>query len=78
MDGDGCIFSRDYLCQGQAGGFAAAQQLSAGIHDYLRRSPERTPPGARLLIMLYLSMHGIESALIGNVCTVPGTMTRRS
>jgi hypothetical protein len=67
MDGDGCIFSQEHLCQGQAGGFAAAQRLSAGIMDYLRRSQERIPPGSRLLITLYLSMAGIESVLLGNV-----------
>ena len=76
MDGDGCIFSQDSLRQGQAGGFAAAQKLSAGINDYLRRSQERIPPGARLLVMLYLSMAGIESVLLGNVCVIRHSLAR--
>lgn len=70
LDGDGCIFAQDYLCQGQAGGFKAAEELSTEVTKYLRRLPERIPTGARIVTMVFLSKVGLEGALHRNgICT---------
>jgi len=67
LDGDGCIFSQKYLCQGQAGGFKAAEELSTEVMKYLRGLPERIPTGVKIVTMIFLSKAGLESVLHRNV-----------
>jgi hypothetical protein len=67
LDGDGCIFSQEYLCQGQAGGFKAAEELSTEVTKYLRGLPERIPTGAKIVTMVFLSKVGLEGVLHRNV-----------
>ncbi|CAG7848822.1 SubName: Full=Uncharacterized protein {ECO:0000313/EMBL:CCA68125.1} [Serendipita indica DSM 11827] len=71
LDGDGCIFSEQYLCQGYEGGIQAAQALSEGLTRYLRTSKQRMPTGCRILTMLFLSKSGMEAVLCRNhICTL--------
>ncbi|KAG8856631.1 hypothetical protein FRB91_000529 [Serendipita sp. 411] len=55
LDGDGCIFSEEYLKQGHEGGALAAEQLSKGVMKYLRTNVEGSYTGAKIVTMVFLS-----------------------
>ncbi|KAG8830455.1 hypothetical protein FRC18_008060 [Serendipita sp. 400] len=66
LDGDGCIFSEEYLKQGHEGGALAAEQLSKGVMKYLRTNVEGSYTGAKIVTMVFLSKTGMESVLYRN------------
>lgn len=63
IDGDGAIFSREYLMQGEAGGRKAAERLSSGIMDYIRTSTYHIPTGIKIWTIIFLSKAGLEQTL---------------
>ena len=63
IDGDGAIFSREYLMQGEAGGRKAAERLSSGIMDYIRTSTHHIPTGVKIWTVVFLSKAGLEQTL---------------
>ena len=63
IDGDGAIFSREYLMQGEAGGRKAAERLSSGITDYIRTSTHHIPTGIKIWTIVFLSKAGLEQTL---------------
>ena len=63
IDGDGAIFSREYLMQGEAGGRKAAERLSSGIMDYIRTSTHHIPTGIKIWTIVFLSKAGLEQTL---------------
>lgn len=63
IDGDGAIFSREYLMQGEAGGRRAAERLSSGIMDYIRTATHHIPTGIKIWTIVFLSKAGLEQTL---------------
>jgi len=63
IDGDGAIFSREYLMQGEAGGRKAAERLSSGVMDYIRTSTQHIPTGIKIWTIVFLSKAGLEQTL---------------
>ena len=63
IDGDGAIFSREYLMQGEAGGRKAAERLSSGIMDHIRTSTYHIPTGIKIWTIVFLSKAGLEQTL---------------
>ncbi|KAI0076649.1 hypothetical protein K474DRAFT_1707982 [Panus rudis PR-1116 ss-1] len=63
IDGDGTIFSQEYIARGQAGGLEAAQRLAEEIQDYLRRQESAPPSTYELSIYCFLHKKGLMDTL---------------
>jgi hypothetical protein len=70
LDGDGCIFTEDLLRRGCGGGREAARKLLAGLTENLHATCKRIPPNMQIVIMVFCSRTGLESALVRNVSVV--------
>ena len=73
IDGDGNIFSADFIQQGQAGGRLAASQLFKGLTDHLTSldpSDASIPARSQLWLTIYCNKSGLLDTLTSNaVCT---------
>lgn len=62
LDGDGYIFTKELLSQGESGGREAASRLSTGILHHLREQPN-FPSNPILWTMIFLSKDRLEHVL---------------
>ncbi|PVF95523.1 hypothetical protein CPB86DRAFT_572930 [Serendipita vermifera] len=63
IDGDGAIFSQEYLKQGDHGGRRAAETLVNGLYNYARLNIEPFPSGVKIIASIFLAKSGLESVL---------------
>lgn len=63
LDGDGAIFSPEYLKQGEHGGRRAAEALANGLIGHFRSNGELPPPGMRIMTFIFLAKTGLETTL---------------
>ena len=69
IDGDGNIFSADFIQQGQAGGRLAASQLFKGLTDHLTSldpSDASIPARSQLWLTIYCNKSGLLDTLTSN------------
>ncbi|KAI4615595.1 uncharacterized protein J4E87_009054 [Alternaria ethzedia] len=64
IDGDGMIFSDDFLREGEQGGRRAAVQLFADIHEYIENECQDIPFGYRIACRIYANVRGLGDVLV--------------
>lgn len=64
IDGDGMIFTNDFLRKGLQGGKEAAAALYHSIVSYIERETEIIPLTSRVLCRVYANVKGLAETLV--------------
>ncbi|KAF2825693.1 hypothetical protein CC86DRAFT_34066 [Ophiobolus disseminans] len=64
IDGDGMIFTDDFVERGEMGGRQAASQLYTAVKKYIETECVAVQPGARIVCRMYANVRGLGDVLV--------------
>ncbi|KAF2190134.1 hypothetical protein K469DRAFT_657856 [Zopfia rhizophila CBS 207.26] len=64
IDGDGMIFSDDFIKEGEIGGRKAAATLQTAILDYVQREVDTVPTDVKVVCRVYANIKGLAEVLV--------------
>jgi hypothetical protein len=64
LDGDGMVFTNDFIRDGEKGGHRAALQLNAAVEKYIEDECADIPIAARVICRIFASVRGLGDLLV--------------
>ena len=64
INGDGMLFSNDFLCQGEAGGKQAALVLSEKISQWAAENVMECPTDVKIVVRVYANVKAMKEACL--------------